>query len=429
MKGSAPRPCLPIVLRHFPVILIADYASSKYWAALVMATSVRIEQLWMTWRSFNLLRLFSSYCVCRRTWSVWSGSNHCLRRSNQSRRNVVKHNMWTRHACEHHYCGDVGVDQNRPSHPCPQVTSTGKGGSKVLKHGWQGRTVTTAGCRCGDPSKHTVTLARRACLWLKHLCEWCVGVSSLCHEALHRTCQKADGTDDVSKVGLVGKCFFWAWNLCMHLSEWHRWLSCDFEQGSHLLEVYALEIQALGIQHSLEDLVFHVFAGQLLPHISTFWIFVSWLVQMCTLTKNSIRMKEQNAVSQSLPVSNLQFDTFVRKIERLPGDLPKDHQPHIGQPVCVVSNSNWIWNCFGSGHCRSTKYCGHSRKRWQDVHEWEKMGGTFVHSEAQKDVCHLCPVVVSRSFCKSTSHMYQIHVYVHIATHSHTYMLTVSYSM
>lgn len=50
-------------------------------------------------------------------------------------RNVVKHNMCTRHACEHHYCGDIGVDQNRPSHPCPQATSTGKGGSKVLKHG------------------------------------------------------------------------------------------------------------------------------------------------------------------------------------------------------------------------------------------------------------------------------------------------------
>lgn len=58
---------------------------------------------------------------------------------------------------------------------------------------------------------------------------------------------------------------------------------------------------------------------------------------MCTLTKNSIRMKEQNAVWQSLPVSNLQFDTFVLgKIELLPGDLPKDHQPHIGQPVCVA---------------------------------------------------------------------------------------------
>lgn len=33
----------------------------------------------------------------------------------------------------------------------------------------------------------------------------------------------------------------------------------------------------------------------------------------------------------------VQFDTFVLgKIERLPGDLPKDHQPHIGQPFVLL---------------------------------------------------------------------------------------------
>ena len=32
-----------------------------------------------------------------------------------------------------------------------------------------------------------------------------MGVNSFYHEALHRTCQKADGTDDVSKVRLLGQ--------------------------------------------------------------------------------------------------------------------------------------------------------------------------------------------------------------------------------
>ena len=128
-----------------------------------------------------------------------------------------------------------------------------------------------------------------------------------------------------------------------------------------------------------------------------FWVQIILsiaLLQMCTLTKNSLRMKETlcalltlvvfafnctfNCTFCTCPWEHWLFYHGPRRSTRRPSILHRPACHCLSLLVIFHINSTWLIAILPVGDCRSTKHRCHSWKWWQDVHEREEVGGHAV---------------------------------------------------